>query len=86
MEPMIGEIKLFAGSFEPRGWKFCNGQTLEIFGNEALYAILGNKYGGNFTTTFALPNIAPVLGAETPEGYDDLNYIICVDGLFPSRS
>ena len=25
-EPLIGEIKMFAGNFAPRGWAFCEGQ------------------------------------------------------------
>lgn len=84
-EGTIGEIRLFAGNFEPRDWAFCNGQTLNIRGNEALYSILGNKYGGNGIKTFALPKIAPVLGADTSETYDDLNYVICLRGMYPSR-
>ncbi|PPT08624.1 hypothetical protein CKA32_000002 [Geitlerinema sp. FC II] len=58
---------------------------LEIEKNVALYTILGSKYGGDGRTTFALPKIAPVLGAETGATYDDLNYIICLNGLYPSR-
>lgn len=57
MEPFIGEIKLFAGNFAPRGWAFCNGQLLSIAQNTALFSILGTTYGGNGQTTFALPDL-----------------------------
>lgn len=60
----IGEIRLFAGNFEPRGWAFCNGQILSIAQNTALFSILGTTYGGNGQTTFALPD----LRGRTPIG------------------
>ncbi len=56
-EPYIGEIMLFAGNFPPRGWAFCEGQLLPIIQNTALFSILGTTYGGNGTTTFALPDL-----------------------------
>jgi microcystin-dependent protein len=56
-EGFIGEIRLFAGNFEPRGWAFCNGQILSIAQNTALFSILGTTYGGNGQTTFALPDL-----------------------------
>lgn len=56
-EPFIGEIRMFAGNFAPRGWAFCNGQLLSIAQNSALFSILGTTYGGNGQTTFALPNL-----------------------------
>lgn len=57
IEPYLGEIMLFAGSFAPRGWAMCNGQLLPIVQNQALFAILGTTYGGNGQTTFALPDL-----------------------------
>lgn len=56
-EPFLGEIKIFSFNFPPKGWAFCNGQLLPINQNQALFAILGTTYGGNGTTTFALPNL-----------------------------
>lgn len=53
----MGEIRLFAGSYVPTNWAFCQGQILEIRYNSALYAILGNTYGGNAPYTFALPDL-----------------------------
>jgi microcystin-dependent protein len=57
MEGTIGEIVLFAAHFEPLDWAFCDGRLLSINQYTALYAILGNTYGGNGSTTFALPNL-----------------------------
>lgn len=56
-DPFIGEIRMFAGNFAPRGWAFCNGQILSIAQNTALFSLLGTTYGGNGQTTFALPDL-----------------------------
>lgn len=57
MEPFVGEIRVFSGNFAPRGWALCNGQVMTISSNTALFSLLGVTYGGNGTTTFALPNL-----------------------------
>jgi microcystin-dependent protein len=56
-EPFIGQICIYGFNFAPRGWAFCNGQILAIAQNTALFSLLGTTYGGNGTTTFALPNL-----------------------------
>lgn len=68
-DPFIGEIRMFAGTFAPRGWAFCNGQQLAISTNSALFSILGTTYGGNGQSTFALPNLqgrAPIHPGQSP--------------------
>lgn len=65
--PFIAEIRMFAGNFAPRGNAFCNGQILAISQNTALFSLLGTTYGGNGTSTFALPN----LQGRTPIGAGD---------------
>ena len=55
-EPFIGQIQIFGFNFNPRGWAFCNGATLPIQQNTALFSLLGTQYGGNGQTTFQLPN------------------------------
>jgi microcystin-dependent protein len=55
--PFLGEIKIFAGNYAIRGWAFCNGQIMSISQNAALFSLLGTTYGGNGTSTFALPNL-----------------------------
>ena len=54
--PFVAEIRIFAGSFAPRGWASCDGQLLPISQNTALFSLLGTNYGGNGQTNFALPN------------------------------
>lgn len=56
-EPFVGEIRTFAFGVVPKGWALCNGQLLQINSNQALYSILGIRYGGDGRTTFALPNL-----------------------------
>jgi len=57
MDPYIGEIRLFAGNFAPRGWALCDGSVLHISQYSALFSVIGNVYGGDGKTTFALPNL-----------------------------
>ncbi len=58
MEGFIGEIRMFAGDFAPKGWRFCDGSTIKIGSNHTLYSIIANYYyGGNGTSTFALPDL-----------------------------
>lgn len=56
-DQMLGEIRLFSGNFAPKGWAICDGKTLPIAQNQALYAVIGNTYGGDGKTTFALPDL-----------------------------
>ncbi|CAN5587460.1 tail fiber protein [soil metagenome] len=56
-EPYIGEIKIVAFDFAPRGYAKCDGSILAINQNQALFSILGTTYGGNGTTNFALPEL-----------------------------
>src|ERR1700710_758702 len=52
--PYMSEIKICAFNFAPKGWALCNGQTLPINQNQALFSLLGTTYGGDGTTTFSL--------------------------------
>jgi microcystin-dependent protein len=77
MDEMLATIKLFAGSYTPTGFMACDGRTLPIRSNEALFSILGNNYGGDSNQTFKLPKLeAPV---------EHMRWIICVNGLYPVR-
>jgi microcystin-dependent protein len=53
----MGEIRMVAFNFAPMGWLLCNGQTLSISQNSALFALLGTTYGGNGVQTFQLPDL-----------------------------
>jgi microcystin-dependent protein len=70
MEGIIGYTTLFAGNFAPKNWALCQGQTISIQSNTALFSILGTTYGGNGTTTFMLPNLQgrAVVGAGQGPG------------------
>lgn len=56
-DPMLGEVRIFAGNFAPRGWAFCEGQLLPVSQNSALFSLIGCTYGGDCRTTFALPDL-----------------------------
>jgi microcystin-dependent protein len=56
MEGTMATIMLFAADFAPKYWAYCNGQIMAINTNSALFSLLGTTYGGNGTTTFALPD------------------------------
>ncbi|SHL82581.1 phage tail protein [Chryseobacterium contaminans] len=56
-EPFLGQIAFVPYNFAPQGWAECNGQIMSIAQNTALFSLLGTTYGGNGTTTFALPDM-----------------------------
>lgn len=55
--PYLGEVKIVSFNFAPKGWAMCNGQSMPINQNQALFSILGTTYGGDGRNTFALPNL-----------------------------
>jgi microcystin-dependent protein len=61
-DQFVGEIRMVGFNFAPVGWALCNGQLLPISQNTALFSLLGTQFGGNGTSTFALPN----LQSQTP--------------------
>jgi microcystin-dependent protein len=56
-DPYVGEIRMFAGTFNPSGWQFCSGQLLSISQNATLFNLIGTTYGGDGQNTFALPDL-----------------------------
>ena len=80
MEAYIGEIRLFAFNFAPKGWAACQGQLLPIRQNQALFALLGTTYGGDGRETFGLPNLQGAV--PLAQG----TWCICLHGVFPSRN
>nr|WP_315248839.1 tail fiber protein [uncultured Flavobacterium sp.] len=65
MEEIMGTIKLFAGNFAPVGFLTCEGQTLSISQNTALFSILGTTYGGDGMNTFKLPDLRGAFPTQT---------------------
>ncbi|MFD2784120.1 phage tail protein [Hymenobacter rubripertinctus] len=68
MDAFIGEIRLMGFGITPKGWLPCNGQTLAINTNQALFALLGTTYGGNGVQTFALPDLRGRVAVGTGQG------------------
>lgn len=63
-EPFIGQICMFGFNYAPVSWEFCWGQQMSTSQNQALYALIGNFFGGD-TTNFKLPD----LRGRTPRAY-----------------
>ncbi|MGS0763919.1 tail fiber protein [Syntrophomonas curvata] len=80
MDPLLGDIELLPYGYAPSYWMVCNGATLSISGNQALFSLIGTTFGGNGTTTFQLPNIPE---DKCPAG---MRYYIAVQGIYPSRN
>jgi microcystin-dependent protein len=71
---------MFAGNFAPRGWALCNGQTLSIAQNTALFSILGTTYGGDGVSTFNLPNLQGRFPAHWGTAIGGNSYVIGESG------
>jgi microcystin-dependent protein len=56
-QPYVGEIRMFAGNFNPAGWMFCDGAILQIAENDTLFSLIGTTYGGDGVNTFGLPDL-----------------------------
>jgi microcystin-dependent protein len=74
--PYVGEIRLFAGNYAPTDWSFCDGALLSISENPTLFNLIGTTYGGNGTTTFALPDLRGRVPVHQGTGSTGTTYII----------
>lgn len=73
----LGEIRLLGfNNRVPRDFALCNGQLMNIAGNEALYAVIGTTYGGNGTTSFGLPDLRGRLPIGVGQGTGLSNYMV----------
>lgn len=79
MESFVGQVELFPSDVVPRGWAPCEGQMLPVNENGALFALLGNRFGGDGRTTFALPDLRKTAPPN-------LQFCIAIVGMFPSFS
>lgn len=80
MDPLIGEIALFPFDYAPLSWMTCEGQLVAIGNYQALFQLIGTTFGGNGTSTFALPDLRPSL----PMREMGMRYCIAVQGIYPS--
>ncbi len=69
MDQYMSEIRLMAFNFPPSGWALCNGQTLPINQNQALFSLLGTYYGGDGVRSFALPDLRGRVPVGTQRNY-----------------
>jgi microcystin-dependent protein len=59
----VGQIAYYAGSlgpnnqFLPNGWAVADGSIMTFAANPALGSVIGDQFGGNGSTTYALPNL-----------------------------
>jgi len=87
MDPFIGQIQIFPFGFAPYGWQLCNGALLLVTQNQALFSLLGYRYGGNGSTTFAVPDLRNAIPYPNPNPTTpDMAYYIATQGLYPPRS
>ena len=75
-QPFLGQIKLFAGNFAPRGYALCSGQLLAISQYSAVFALLGTTYGGDGVQTFGLPDLRGRLPVSQGQGPGLSNFTI----------
>jgi microcystin-dependent protein len=78
MNVFLGEIIILPFNFAPRGFSYCDGQLLSISQNVALFSLIGTSFGGDGTSTFALPNYKD----KAPVGS---NYFIAMEGIYPQK-
>ena len=76
MEAFVGTILTFGFNFAPSQWALCNGQTMAISQNTALFSLLGTFYGGNGVSTFQLPNLQSRLPIGMGQGLGLSSYVI----------
>ena len=76
MDQYIGEVRWFAFDAVPEAWAPCDGKALPIMEHQALFSLIGTKFGGDGRTTFALPKVAANAG---------VNAWIALEGVYPQR-
>jgi microcystin-dependent protein len=75
----LGDVRAMSFGFAPQGWAKCEGQLLPIGQNQALYSLLGARYGGDGRTNFGLPALPPVPAQDGTS----LIYCIALRGSMP---
>lgn len=86
-DAFLGEIMFTSATFCPRGFTDADGQLLTIRQNEALYSLLGDRYGGDGRTTFGLPDLRKQI--EDPATADEprrrIRACVATEGAYPQR-
>lgn len=69
------EIRIMSFNYPPRLWAFCNGQTMSIQQNTALFSLLGTSFGGNGVTTFNLPDLRGNVPISFGKDFNNNEYV-----------
>jgi len=84
-EPFLGMIKLFPYQFVPMYWQECNGATLSVQANSALFTLIGTRFGGNGTSQFKVPDLTNALPYPGASGQKAYVYCIATAGIYPTQ-
>ncbi len=84
--PYLGEIYLMGANFAPQGFASCDGSIFSIASNSALFSLLGTQYGGNGTSTFALPDLRGRVVVGMGQGAGLSPYVIGQSGGTESKT
>jgi hypothetical protein len=76
LDCVLGQMILSASRIYAANWAPADGTLLRIRDYPALHRALGDTFGGDGISTFALPD----LSAQAP---DNTRYFICVEGIRP---
>ncbi|MDJ0627048.1 MAG: phage tail protein [Rhodobacter sp.] len=76
----LGTVGLSGASYCPKGLLEANGQLLGIAQFSNLYAVFGNRYGGDGMTSFGLPDLTD----KVPE--KGMRYCVVVTGGIPPHN
>lgn len=74
-DPYLGSVCVTAASYCPIGYVAAAGQTSAINDNQALYSLLGTRYGGDGRNTYGIPDLrgrAPI-GTGQGQGLTNFN-------------
>jgi microcystin-dependent protein len=80
----IGSLMLVPYNFAPVNYALCQGQTLPISQNTALFSLLGTTFGGDGKSTFALPNLQGNLAVGAGQAAGLSNYTLGQTGGSPT--
>jgi microcystin-dependent protein len=71
----LGTIRLVGFNFAPLDWALCQGQSLSIASNTALFSLLGTYFGGDGVQTFNLPDLRGRVALAQGQGPGLSNYV-----------
>jgi microcystin-dependent protein len=76
MDPFVGQLAVFPYNFAPINWLPCAGQIVAINQYTVLFSLIGNKFGGNGTTNFGLPDLRGRVPLGVGASTTGTNYLI----------